>query len=1120
MRILYSTNRFVLRRQALDEVRSLAAEWPDRRALLIVPEQTKLDTEREYLTLAGQPGLMMAEILSFRRLAWRLLGEIGQEPRLSVDSVGQSMLIHRALTRGKSQMHSFGHLADRPGFIQQAAAVLGDLKRYNIDSSQLSRAAEAAEDKALRDKTADLAVLLNEYDLARSETGLCDAEDDLNLLGRVLSELLRYQRQSVEPPWPLDRLSWLRDTSIWISGFGELRDFTPQEDIVLQTLDGLCRNLTLTITADFLPFDFQAAENGDECFMPGRKTAWRLLHLIPDCLTERVDDPLVSRAAGIAEDFRTGRSCRMAESQGQHTDWLQLIRASSLDDELAWVAGEIRRLVQLEGCRYRDITVAICDLPGYTPRLRAICREYGVPLFLDTDRPLRGTPLMRFVLGLLDLALHNWPQGTIMTCLRSGLSPLLAEEIDRLENYMLAYGISRPDRLFDDSRYSDPDLLICRDKAMKPWRNVLDIMRRSSSGPEKCSVLYQFLQNYGVAERLTQRSAALADTGDTDAAATMVQSWNELLRVLQQMTRLTGNSDMSLSVFRELLAAGLDAAGTNVIPTAIDQVTVGDLKRAMLRENKILMIVGASAESLPPRLPPEGLLKDQDRQALSAMIGRQLPSSLRDQAYADSFVIYSLFSLPADRLYVTTSSEAVSPWLTWLQAGNPQALQVIPPMPGWQDPRLNAVRPAFNYLLIKSGQRESLAEPEELGWFSVGRALRQAGQPLAEAADWLRWSSRPDIAQVQVPADSVLALYGGHPSLSVTQLERYAACPFQHLATHLLSLREREIWTPDTAETGTLLHGMIELAITELRQELAVLEPDDADGRRAVLERWLDGQKIERQVADWMAAAASRDHLQMFFDQGIQAAAGRRARRMATASLNAILRQYQDDAFRPAYLEWNFGPALRNSLALILPDGQRVEFRGKIDRVDLRHEPEGTYFRIIDYKSGDKKADYQALYYGLALQLPAYLEAFAESHTDCVAEDAAYFHLTRPILSLPAGARQDDAQILTALQKLYSLRGLKLTVDEVMLLRRHALKRAAELAGCLLKGDFEVAPRKLPKRELPCLYCPMLPVCGFDGNLAGCRWLKGPRCTRKADFIRLLREEAGDEGRAHDAAHT
>ena len=1120
MRILYSTSRFALRRQTLQEVAGLTAAWPDRRALLIVPEQTKMDMEREYLTMADQSGLMMAEILSFRRLAWRLLGEIGQEPRQSVDSVGQGMLIHRALANSKPEMHSFGHLADRPGFVRQAAAVLGDLKRYNISSSQLSTAATAAADKALRDKTGDLAVLLRSYDTALAQTGLSDAEDDLNLLGRVLRELVECRQQAGGVSWPLDRLSWLGHTSVWVSGFGETRDFTPQEDAILQALDALCSSLTLTVAADFLPFDRQAADSGADCFLPGRKSALRLLNDYPGCATQRIDDPGSGRAAEIAEDFRLGRPCRLPGQEDQEKNYLQLVRAGSLDDELAWVAGEIRRLVQLEGCRYRDITLAVCDLPGYTPRLRAVCREYGIPLFLDNDRLLSGTPLVRFVLGLIDLGLHNWPQSTIMTCLRSGLTPLEPAEIDLLENEMLARGISRPDRLFDDTRFTVQEVLASRDKAFRPFMGALNRLRENSGGSAKCRALHQFLLDYGLPERLEQRSAAMAATGETDAAVSLVQSWNELLRVLRQMSRLIGESDMPMKTFRDLLAAGLDSAGTSVIPTAIDQVTVGDLKRAMLRQTRVLMIIGASSENLPPRLAPEGLLKDQDRQVLSGLLGRQLPSSQRDQAFADAFVLYSLLTLPTGQLYMTSAADAVSPWMIWLEAGNPHAAAAIPPQPSWPDVRLNALRPALRYLLIRSGQNFSLSEPQAAGWLAVGQALRHAGMPLLAAAEWQRQAARTDAALVRVPSGFIRALYGGQPAMSVSQLERYAACPYQFLATNLLLLRERDVWAPDLAESGTLLHGIVELALRELRHDLSELDPDDITGRQGVLERWLADDDPDRRVAAWMATAAERDHLEMFFDKGIQAGTGRRVRRLAAASLHAILRQYRNDTYTPTFLEWTFGPDQKSQLILDLPDGTRVDFRGKIDRVDLRQGHDGTYFRIIDYKSGDKKVDYQALYHGLALQLPAYLEAFAGSHDDCLAEDAAYFHLTRPILSLPAGARPDDERIMATLEKNFALRGLKLTPGEISLLCRHTLRKAAELTGCLLAGDFEVAPRKLPKKDIACRYCLMQAVCGFDGNLTGCRWLTGPVCARKTEFVSLLQAESEDEGENGNAAHT
>lgn len=1119
MRILYSTSRIALRNQTLREVCSLTSDWPDRRAILLVPEQTKMDMERDYLAMADQSGLMMADVLSFRRLAWRILGEIGRQPRQAIDSVGQGMLIHRVLTRSQPELHSYGHLADRPGFIRQAAAVLGDLKRYRVDSGQLRQAAAAADDKALRDKSHDLAVLLSGYDAALAETGLCDAEDDLNRLGEALKELCSLPHD--EWPWPLNRLAWLRQSSIWISGFGELRDFTPQEDTILQALDCLCPDITLTVIADYLPFDHLAVDSGTGCFLAGRKTAWRLLQSFPGSPVQKIPDPTGGRAAEIARSFREGEPCGKTELESDQAAWLQLIRANGVDAELAALAGEIRRLVQEDGCRYRDITLAVCDLPAYIPRLRAIFREYGIPLFLDAGRQLSGTPLVRFVLALLDVGLHNWPLSSIMTCLRAGMTPLEPSEIDLLENEMLSRGISRPDRLFDDARYSSPAILASRDKAFSPWREVLASLKSAVGGAEKCRTLYDFLQAYGLPTRLEQRSAQLAASGDMDAAVAQIQAWNELLRVLKQMSRLTGDLAMPLQTFRDLLAAGLDAAASGVIPSAIDQVTVGDLKRAMLRQPRVLFLVGATADSLPPRLPPEGLLKDQDRQALSGLIGRQLPSSVRDQAFADAFVLYSLLTLPTWRLCVTAPSDAVSQWFSWLADAENAKIPVMPDRPSWDDVRLNAVRPAFGFLLGHSGHSEFTEDQKSHeGWLAVGRVLLEAGMPLQNAADWLRRAAQPGRASiVRIPAGLVRALFAGQPAMSVSQLENYAGCPFRYLATYLLALQEREVWAPESAESGTLLHGIVEMAMDELRRDLSGLEPTDREGYLALIDRWLRGG-FDLRVRDWMRLAADRDRLQMFFDNGIQASSGRRVRRLAVSSIEAILRQYQKETYRPAFLEWNFGPSRDCRLAVPLPDGTIIDFRGKVDRVDLRTVDDGRGFRIVDYKSGDKKADFEALYHGLALQLPIYLEAFSRSNPDCFAEDAAYFHFTRPMLNLQAGARPDAAKILASLEKSYALRGMKLAPDDIGLLRRHALRRATGLASCLLDGDFEVVPRRLPGKEPACIYCPMQAVCGFDGSPGGCRWLPGLRGRKREEYILRVQEIEIVERGPDDAAHT
>ncbi len=1095
MRILYSSNRNALRARCLSEVCELTAVWPDKRAILLVPEQTKMDVERDYLEMSGQSGLMMAEVLSFRRLAWRLLGEIGQTPEQAVDSTGQGMLIHRVLKKNQPELHSFGHLADQPGFIRQAAAALGDLKRYQVEADRLLAAGESSDDRALRNKTHDLGILLREYDHALTETGLSDAEDDLNRLGAALQTLAAMPAH--DRVWPWNRLEWLGCTSIWVSGFGETRDFTPQEDAILLALNRLTASLTLTIAVDHLPYDRNAIDHGADCFLAGRRTAWRLQQILPASRIERLPDPAAGMAARISTAIQEGRRClpdpdpdvRAAESH-----YLRLIRADGRDSETAWVAGEVRRLVQTEGYRYRDITLAVCDLPGYTPLLRATCREYGIPLFVDAERPLTGTPLLRLVLGLLDVGLRNWTRDAVMTCLRSGLTDLDLSEIDRLENEMLARGVTRPDQLADDRRFPSPGLAAIRDRAFRPWQMVLAELNRMPAGDGKCRILWQFLRDYGLPERISRRSAQLAESGENEAALALVQSWNELDRLLDQLIRLTADTPMSLQVFRDTLAAGMEAAGSGSIPTAIDQVGVGDLRRAMLRQSRVLFLIGAAATALPPGLPPEGLLKDQDRQALSGLLNRQLPSSARDQAFADAFVIHALLTQPTDRLCLTAPDAAVSTWFNWLAAAaGPAAVQVLPPRPAWPDARLHALRPAFGYLLGHCGRQAvqpadgSITADRE--WRRLAAILAEAGLPLDQALTWLRQNADPgQIWQVRLPAGLVRSLYADPLVMSVSQLETYASCPFLHLAAYLLALRERPVWQPEAAETGTLLHGIVELALAELRQALAGLEPGDMAARRDLLEHWL-AEDLNGRTSAWMRTAAEQEDLAMFYDAGLRASAGHRVLRLATASLAAVLRQYQAEAYRPAGLEWTFGPREGNQLRLSLPGGESLVFQGKIDRIDQTDGSGDALFRIIDYKSGNKKAEYDALYHGLALQLPIYLEAYSLACPDRRAADAAYFHFDRPILTVADGIRPTPEQMRQNLAKRYALRGLKLTPEQLVLLRRYSLEQAARLAGCLLAGDFAVTPRRLPGKKPACEYCLFQAVCGFDNRPSGYRWL-------------------------------
>ena len=68
-----------------------------------------------------------------------------------------------------------------------------------------------------------------------------------------------------------------------------------------------------------------------------------------------------------------------------------------------------------------------------------------------------------------------------------------------------------------------------------------------------------------------------------------------------------------------------------------------------------------------------------------------------------------------------------------------------------------------------------------------------------------------------------------------------------------------------------------------------------------------------------------------------------------------------------------FDPEHGNPVAIELGDGGRLLLVGRIDRLDRREGPAGTYGVVLDYKSSARTQAVTRLRRGLDLQLAAYL---------------------------------------------------------------------------------------------------------------------------------------------------
>ena len=224
--------------------------------------------------------------------------------------------------------------------------------------------------------------------------------------------------------------------------------------------------------------------------------------------------------------------------------------------------------------------------------------------------------------------------------------------------------------------------------------------------------------------------------------------------------------------------------------------------------------------------------------------------------------------------------------------------------------------------------------------------------------------------------------------MSPTRLEAWATCPYRHFLGNVLNLSAWEtpedVLTISPLERGSLVHGILEQFIKEAMDAGA---PSPREG-------WTPLQRERlREIAQEEFREAER--------KGVT---GRRvlwevAQQDILQDLERFLdddEQYRaDEGMQPRHAEYAFGfdgPPV----AMALPDGGEVRFRGFIDRVDVARD--GLRAVVMDYKTGSSRQYAQMkddpLMAGKRLQLPVYAMAVRETLLPDAALRAEYWFIS------------------------------------------------------------------------------------------------------------------------------
>ena len=1105
-------------------------QHPEQNFLLIVPEQFSMQTQTELVRLHPRGGILNIDVLSLNRLAYRIFDETGADIHELLEESGKSIVLRRISLEKKKEMPYLGRHLRKPGSIAEIKSVLSELMQYDVSPEALT-AGSASVSPELRLKLQDIAQLLSDY-RAYCREHFMNAEEVPSYLARQIG-----------------CSRFLKNCTVAFDGF---TGFTPVQLPVLRELLLYAKNVYVTAVIDRT---YAQAPSGEPDLFFMSRVMLRSLYNLADEAGVRVMPPVfiedgpASRLAASPE-LRFLENSLFRRKKTAYTKMPESVRISSYENphaEIRSAARQIRRLIREKGFRYRDIAVIAGDLASYGDLIRRIFPEYGIPFFVDEKRNALHQPYVEFLRAALQISAEGWMPGAVFRLLRTGLTDLARDDIDILENYVLALGIRTRTKWSGTwtLHYKGQDekellkLNALREEVCALLAPFCDAFNASGSTvSDKTKALYLLSAACRVQEKLAMEEEHLREEGQLPLAGEYAQIYAIVMRLFDKIADVLGAHVLSASDYRALFESALTETRIGIAPPTGDAVVIGDVERSRLGGIRILLFVGINDGLVPHPVRQNGILTEADRTALDAL-GIRLSPPPPEELLQQRFYLYLALTKPSESLflsYARTDEGGAALKPSFLLRTVNRVFPQLSVRHIYGTPLAEIETPLDGLHELPLVLQETLPEGAENGYLELCRTL------LLNDPEDPRYSLLTEAAAARKPSDALTretasALYGTVLHGSVTRLEKFAACAFSHFASYGLRLAEREEFSYSGMDRGNVLHEALEEYALKVRTSGRLWQDLSEQERNALADRCIDH-------------AAATYSGRLLHDSASSEFEIERLKRMMRRTVGILTLQLSHGDFVPSGFEVDFretdilpvhGPDPLRSFSMIL--------RGKIDRIDICEADGGVLVKIIDYKSGTTRFDLFRLYHGLQIQLILYLKAalaLTERRTGRHARPAGvfYYNVDDPVIEVdpdadeeakrqammeklkPNGILSDEKDILSHLDRdlfteyrkspvipaSFSTKGLPLkesgTVpeDRFGVLMRFAERKAAEIACSILSGKADADPVRTAQNTA-CDYCPYLSVCGLDRRIPGYRYRDLAKADKEALWDAILRIE-------------
>ena len=743
----------------------------------IVPEQFSVDVEKKVLEKAKGCGFAGSEVISFTRLAHRIVAAENPGEKRVISKSARIMLLMDTVKKIESSLTFFKSCGERPASVSYLSDAIDELSKNGVETAVIEAAAADAElsypeDKVTPMKLRELAIIKEKY-----QEQLSTAYMDGNLLAEQAARLI------------MEGKSELSDGCVFIDSF---TGFTGSELKLIKAMALAAEEVNIYLFEDD-PENilFSCAEKSLRQLRREVKNPYielNELKIVPEDSSEM-------RFGGSPELMHISKYYPKLQDvayNGEACGNIIPVVAPNFYYEIEAAAVRIRGFLK-EGYRPSQIAVVIPDIDRNYPLAETVFREKKVPCFIDARTSMTTSPGITFVNAFLRIIGEGFDTEGAMRLLKTGLYKgklFDRDTADSLEVILSERGIKteRNWRSFiekQEKKYGEslPKSIMLGKELLASADEAREDARKCRTVNDCLNVLLDFI-------RQAEAETGIAKIAES-ASPIFTRIWNVLTDIIAECGEVLGKTAINgyrklFSYVGDIIGGAISGYCVGSLPAFIEAVQVGDIGRSKYIDKKIIMVLGANEGSFPAGIENTGFLGDREREVIENA-GGLVSFNMGERIILGRFNIYNVLLSASEKLYISCS-------LTDGDGG-----EIFPAE------AYNKILKLFPDIRVREYEVRKSEPPADSVYENIDGAVVKELLQIAEKY-----------------------------KTSASQLGTYIDCPYKFFVSKVLHLGEKDSGKLQKNIIGSFMHELFETSIRRAREDGKFSSAENPDWEKYV----------------------------------------------------------------------------------------------------------------------------------------------------------------------------------------------------------------------------------------------------------------------------------------------